>query len=53
MSVRESSIPDAGLGVWTNRDIPCRSVFGPYEGEITKDAEKAHSTGYAWQVMQG
>lgn len=50
LSVRESKIPDGGLGVWSNKLIPNRSRFGPYEGEIIRDADKAHSTGYAWQV---
>ena len=50
LSVRKSKIPDAGLGVWSNKLIPNRSRFGPYEGEIIRNADKAHSTGYAWQV---
>ena len=43
-------IPKAGLGVWTSQKIPSRSRFGPYEGDITKDGDEAHATGYSWQV---
>ncbi|CAC5383651.1 PRDM7_9 [Mytilus coruscus] len=50
LSVKESRIPNAGLGVFADKTFPSRSKFGPYQGEITKDAEKAHHTGYAWQI---
>ena len=43
-------IPKAGLGVWTSQKIMSRSRFGPYEGDITKDGDEAHATGYSWQV---
>jgi len=32
------------------KDIPVRTRFGPYEGDVTMDLEKAHATGYSWQV---
>ncbi|XP_033745719.1 LOW QUALITY PROTEIN: probable histone-lysine N-methyltransferase PRDM7 [Pecten maximus] len=47
---RESSIPNAGLGVWSDHEILPRTRFGPYKGKKTRDLDKAHSTGYAWQV---
>ncbi|XP_052080008.1 zinc finger protein 665-like [Mytilus californianus] len=50
LSVKESRIPNAGLGVFADKTFPSRSKFGPYQGEITKDAETAHYTGYAWQI---
>ncbi|CAG2230906.1 PRDM7_9 [Mytilus edulis] len=50
LSVRESRIPNAGLGVFADQTFQQRSRFGPYEGEVTTDPDKAHSTGYAWQI---
>ncbi|CAC5377323.1 PRDM7_9 [Mytilus coruscus] len=50
LSVKESRIPNAGLGVFADKTFPQRSRFGPYEGEVTTDPDKAHSTGYAWQI---
>nr|VZI33818.1 unnamed protein product [Spirometra erinaceieuropaei] len=34
VSVRPSSIQSAGLGVWSEREIPLGTVCGPYSGEI-------------------
>ncbi|XP_063436674.1 histone-lysine N-methyltransferase PRDM9-like [Mytilus trossulus] len=50
LSVRESRIPNAGLGVFAEKTFQQRSRFGPYQGEVTTDPDKAHSTGYAWQI---
>ena len=50
LSIKDSMIPKAGLGVWTSQSIPSRSRFGPYEGDITRDGDEAHATGYSWQV---
>ncbi|XP_033725916.1 histone-lysine N-methyltransferase PRDM9-like [Pecten maximus] len=52
LCVRESSIPNAGLGVWSDREILPRTRFGPYKGKQTQDLDKAHSTGYAWQIYE-
>ena len=49
--VKESSIPNAGLGVFAKEPIPKRIRFGPYKGEITKNEDKAQLSGYSWQVM--
>ena len=50
LSIRESSIPEAGLGVWNEvSDLPLGLHFGPYEGQITDDEEAANS-GYSWLV---
>ncbi|VDM00404.1 unnamed protein product [Schistocephalus solidus] len=32
--VGRSSIPSAGLGVWSEKEIPLGTIFGPYGGEI-------------------
>ncbi|MEE6524332.1 hypothetical protein FKM82_023722 [Ascaphus truei] len=50
MSIRPSSIPRAGLGVWNEATILQKGVhFGPYEGIITDEEEGANS-GYSWLV---
>lgn len=51
LEVKTSSIPGAGLGVYTLNDIQPRVMYGPYGGMKTLDQEKAHKSGYAWQVM--
>ena len=48
--VRNSSIPNAGLGVFSTEFIPKGTRFGPYDGVIESNYDKAHSTGYSWQV---
>ncbi|XP_065775592.1 histone-lysine N-methyltransferase PRDM9-like [Muntiacus reevesi] len=53
LSIRLSSIADAGLGVWNEAsDLPAGLHFGPYEGQITDDEEAANS-GYAWMITKG
>ena len=48
--IQDSAIPGAGLGVLAQQEFPTRVVFGPYGGEKVYNQEKAHSSGYAWQV---
>ena len=50
LEVKTSSIPNAGLGVFTLNDIQPRVMFGPYGGVDTMNHEEAHKSGYAWQV---
>ena len=50
LEVKSSSIVGAGRGVFTNTEIPTRTMFGPYGGVKVTDAEKAHTSGYCWQV---
>ena len=50
LRLNRSKISDAGRGVWTNHGIPKNSLFGPYEGERTKDAKEAERSGYSWMV---
>ncbi|XP_021342929.1 histone-lysine N-methyltransferase PRDM9-like [Mizuhopecten yessoensis] len=52
LCIRKSSIPNAGLGIWSDYRILPRTRFGPYKGEKTQDLDKAHSTGYAWQIYE-
>jgi hypothetical protein len=48
--VKPSSIIGAGLGVFTEREIPPRVMFGPYGGVEIHDEMTAHDSGYCWQV---
>ena len=45
-----SKVEAAGRGVWTKIAIPKNARFGPYEGDIIKEAKDAEKSGYAWQV---
>jgi hypothetical protein len=47
LSIKPSSIPGAGLGVWTERDFPKGTRFGPYGGAVTDNIERGE---YAWQI---
>lgn len=47
MSIRPSSIPGAGLGVWAERDFPKGTRFGPYGGVVTDDVNEWQ---YAWLI---
>lgn len=51
MSITESKIPGAGLGAFALVTIHARSRFGPYEGKVINDLDKARISGYSWQVM--
>ncbi|XP_060558031.1 zinc finger protein 737-like [Ruditapes philippinarum] len=48
--VKPSSIIGAGLGVFTEREIPPRVMFGPYGGVEIHDEMTAHDSGYCWQI---
>ena len=50
--VRESSIPNAGQGVFATKSFPARSRFGPYQGKMLTDPELAQASGYSWQVRK-
>lgn len=50
LEIWESSIPNAGLGVFSSREtVPAGVHFGPYEGMVV-DREEAMSSGYSWVV---
>ena len=46
-----SRIAGAGLGVWAEKLIRKNTVFGPYDGLLTKDGSVAGDAGYSWLVM--
>ncbi|KAK6980406.1 histone-lysine N-methyltransferase PRDM9-like isoform X1 [Biomphalaria glabrata] len=50
--IKQSKIPNAGLGVFATQLFPSRTRFGPYLGKIEKYEEDAHESGYSWQVYK-
>lgn len=52
LEVRQSGIPDAGLGVFNKGEtVPVGAHFGPYQGDLV-DREEAVNSGYSWVVSQ-
>ncbi|XP_060785063.1 histone-lysine N-methyltransferase PRDM9-like isoform X2 [Neoarius graeffei] len=52
LEIWESSIPDAGLGVFNKGEtVPLGAHFGPYEGELV-DREEAINSGYSWVIYR-
>ncbi|XP_062873471.1 histone-lysine N-methyltransferase PRDM9-like isoform X1 [Trichomycterus rosablanca] len=52
LEVRESGVPDAGLGVLNKgATVPLGTHFGPYQGELV-DEEEAMNSGYSWVVSK-
>ncbi|KAF5891893.1 histone-lysine N-methyltransferase PRDM9-like, partial [Clarias magur] len=48
LEIQESSIPDAGLGVFNKGEtVPVGAHFGPYQGELV-DREEAMNSEYSW-----
>ncbi|XP_037534426.1 histone-lysine N-methyltransferase MECOM [Nematolebias whitei] len=45
--LRESSVPAAGLGIWSRRKVDCGERFGPYEGE---HSPCLHDPTQGWEV---
>ena len=52
VTVKPSSIPGAGLGVFSTTTIKKRVRMGPYEGEKISGSDKGElcNTAYAWEV---
>ncbi|XP_062862116.1 histone-lysine N-methyltransferase PRDM9-like [Trichomycterus rosablanca] len=52
LQVRESGIPDAGLGVFNKGDtVPVSAHFGPYQGELVEKGEAMKSS-YSWVIYK-
>lgn len=53
-TIRMSSIPDAGLGVFATKHVPSGVRFGPYEGDTVFKSELTDSTdtSYMWEVQK-
>ena len=52
MEVRESNIPNAGLGVFATRKFFIGDTFGPYKGDKIKGnvPKSGLDTSYMWEV---
>ena len=52
MVVKESTIPNAGLGVFATQGFPIGSTFGPYSGDKIKGnvPKSGLDTSYMWEV---
>lgn len=50
--IKNSTIPNAGRGVFANCEIPKHEFFGPYLGKIiaAKDAKNYKHSRYVWEV---
>lgn len=46
--LRESTMPGAGLGIWTKRKIEIGEKFGPYMGEQRSDLK---GSSYGWEIL--
>ncbi|GFY45548.1 zinc finger protein [Trichonephila inaurata madagascariensis] len=53
LSIGISSLPRAGLGIWTEMPLTPGMVFGPYKGSRIKHTDEAKKSGYAWQIRKG
>ena len=54
LEIRESNIPDAGLGVFAMQPFECGIRFGPYQGKKMRcDIPKVDfDTSYMWEVLK-
>ena len=52
LRVKQSSIKDAGLGVFATEVIPRNTKMGPYKGVIVQESELTPATdcSYLWEV---
>lgn len=48
--IAPSTMPGAGLGVWTKRAYSRGTMFGPYGGVKVYSEMDAHASGYTWEV---
>ena len=52
LEIKESSIENAGLGVFATEEIECSVRFGPYQGKKThkESVHDGRDTSYMWEV---
>ncbi|CAF1016799.1 unnamed protein product [Adineta steineri] len=50
LKIMKSTIPGAGLGVFTMKEFSKNTFFGPYTGERHRSTERANQSGYAWTI---
>lgn len=48
LRIEQSSIPNAGDGVFARKDLPNRWIFGPYKGEM----KQSENGDYSWRVSR-
>ena len=51
--IKQSSIPEAGKGVFTTRDIDEGVTIGEYKGERTEYSKMSENGKYAWKLQNG
>lgn len=52
LQIKKSSIPRAGMGLWTTKDIPANATITQYGGElIDLEEEERRDSGYGVQVL--
>ncbi|XP_053373954.1 PR domain-containing protein 11-like [Mercenaria mercenaria] len=49
--IKSSTLPEAGLGVFTNIYIERNTVFGPFKGTFDQEEETAVASGYSWMIQ--
>lgn len=50
LSVSQSKIDGAGLGVFTSTKVCCCLIFGPYQGAMVVKSVNCKESGYGWQI---
>ena len=56
VSVCNSGIKNAGLGIYANVLLKKGTVFGPYEGKLRNDVDQnwdSKDGDYSWDLMKG
>ena len=52
--VKQSLIPEAGMGVFSKEKLTVNTRFGPYRGVkvLREDLEEGRNTSYMWEVYR-
>ena len=50
VSIQQSKIPGAGLGIIARTNIAHNTRFGPYVGQVIETLADAFISGYSWAV---
>ncbi|XP_045160190.2 uncharacterized protein LOC123525312 isoform X2 [Mercenaria mercenaria] len=48
--IKQSTIPNAGLGAFAKMYIEQDTIFGPYKGIFEPDTDEAAVSGYSWKI---
>ena len=54
MEIKKSSLPNAGLGVFTKKHVKAGTILGPYKGVKvpSQDCEAVEDPEYLWEVSR-